>query len=224
MPDLQLAPLAGQLEPDTAALEWEPSLAMLLRDSPEIQAARAHVVHDQITVQRERVQPVPDIRVTASTGYNFETQNAVAGQVQIGLNVPLWDRNQGTIMQARADLARSQAEVRRLELALQQRLADQFRRYRTANLATKLYREANIPKVTKAYEIQLDMYKKRRVAWPEVVELQRNLFHVKSEYTRNLLDFRNTEVAIMGLLMVDGLNAPPSPRPGGHINATPRPR
>lgn len=224
MPELQLAPLAGQLEPEAAALEWEPSLAMLLRDSPEIQAARAHVVHDQITVQRERVQPVPDIRVTASTGYNFETQNAVAGQVQIGLNVPLWDRNQGTIMQARADLARSQAEVRRLELVLQQRLADQFRRYRTASLATKLYREANIPKVTKAYEIQLDMYKKRRVAWPEVVELQRNLFHVKSEYTRTVLDLRNTEVAITGLLMVDGLNAPPSPRPGGHINATPRPR
>lgn len=223
-PDLPRTSLVGQLEPDSGSLDWQKSLAVLLQESPEVQAARAHVVHDQITVQRERAQPVPDIRVQASTGYNFETRNAVAGQVQIGLNVPLWDKNQGTIMQAQADLARSRAEVRRLELSLQQRLADVYRQYQTAALSAKLYREANVPKATKAYEIQLDMYKKRRVAWPEVVKLQQNLFQVKSEYTHNLLQLRTAEVAITGLLMVDGLNSPPSPRPGGHINATPRPR
>lgn len=223
-PDLPRKALAGQLEPDSLSLDWDKSLAVLLQESPEIQAARAHVVHDQITVQRERVQPVPDIRIQASSGYNFETQNAVAGQVQIGLNVPLWDKNQGTIMQAQADLSRSRADVRRVELSLQQRLADVYRQYRTAALSVKLYRDANIPKATKAYEIQLDMYEKRRVAWPEVVKLQQNLFHVKSEYTRNLLQLRTAEVAITGLLMVDGLNSPASPRPGGHINATPRPR
>ncbi|MBI2827218.1 MAG: TolC family protein [Planctomycetia bacterium] len=223
-PDLPPTALEGQLEPTCAPLEWETSLIALLQSSPEIAAARAHVVHDRITVQRERVQPVPDVRLQASTGYNFETRNAVAGQVQMALNVPLWDKNQGTIAQAQAELSRSNAEVQRVELSLRQRLADVFRQYRTALLAAQLYRDANVPKAAKAYEIQLGMYNQRRVAWPEVVKLQRNLFQVKSEYTRNLLDLRKAEVAITGLLMVDGLTAPPSPRPGGHINATPRPR
>jgi cobalt-zinc-cadmium efflux system outer membrane protein len=138
--------------------------------------------------------------------------------------VPLWDKNQGNILLARAELARSLAEVRRLELSLQQRLADVYRQYQTAVLSVKLYREANVPKAARAYAIQLDMYKKRRVAWPEVVQLQQNLFQVKSEYTHNLLQLRTSEVAITGLLMVDGLSQPPSPRPGGHINATARPR
>lgn len=223
-PELVPTELAGELRPTSSPVNWDASLALLLRESPEIQAARAHVVHDQITVQRERVQPVPDIRLQASSGYNFETNNAVAGQVQVGLNVPLWDKNQGTIMQAQADLARSQAEVRRLELSLQQRLADAYRRYQTSSLSERLYRESNIPKATKAYEIQRDMYKKRRVAWPEVVKLQQNLFQVKAEYTDHLLELRKSEVAITGLLMMDGLNAPAAPRPAGHINATPRPR
>ena len=148
----------------------------------------------------------------------------VAGQVQIGLNVPLWDKNQGTIAQARADLALSRAEVRRIELSLQQRLADVYRQYQTAALSVKLYRESNVPKATRAYEIQSDMYKQRRVAWPEVVKLQQYMFQVKSEYTHNLLELRKAEVAITGLLMVDGLKSAPAPRPGGHINATPRPR
>ena len=68
------------------------------------------------------------------------------------------------------------------------------------------------------------MYKKRRVAWPEVVKLQQNMFEVKSQYTHSLLELRKAEVAITGLLMMDGLSAPPAPRPTGHINATPRPR
>jgi cobalt-zinc-cadmium efflux system outer membrane protein len=223
-PDLPCVSLAGDLEPGTGSLDWHESLSFLLQENPEIRAARAHVAHDRIMVQRERVQPVPDIRVTASSGYNFETSNATAGQVQLGLNVPLWDKNQGNILLARAELARSLAEVRRLELSLQQRLADVYRQYQTAVLSVKLYREANVPKAARAYAIQLDMYKKRRVAWPEVVQLQQNLFQVKSEYTHNLLQLRTSEVAITGLLMVDGLSQPPSPRPGGHINATARPR
>ena len=223
-PDLAPTPLAGRLEPDTAPLDWDNSLHMLLRDSPELQAARAHVVFDQIMVQRERAQPVPDIHLAASSGYNFETRNAVAGQVQIGLNVPLWDKNQGTIMQAQAEVARSRAEVRRRELELQQRLADVFRQYRTATLSTKLYREANIPKATRAYDVQLEMYKQRRVAWPEVVKLQQNLYQVKSEYTHSLVELRRAEVAITGLLMMDGLAPPASPAPAGHIDATARPR
>ncbi len=223
-PELAPTPLAGRLEPETAPLDWDQSLRVLLRDSPEIQAARAHVVFDQIMVRREQAQPVPDVLLTASSGYNFETRNAVAGQVQVGLDVPLWDKNQGTIMQARAELARSRAEVRRRELALQQRLADVFRQYRTATLSTKLYREANIPKATRAYEVQLEMYKQRRVAWPEVVRLQQNLYQVKSEYTHSLLELRRAEVAITGLLMMDGMSPPASPAPAGHIDATARPR
>jgi cobalt-zinc-cadmium efflux system outer membrane protein len=127
-------------------------------------------------------------------------------------------------MQAQAELARSRAEVRRRELELQQRLADVFRQYRTATLSTKLYRDANIPKATRAYEIQLEMYKQRRIAWPDVVKLQQNLYQVKSEYTHSLLELRRAEVAITGLLMMDGLAPPASPAPAGHIDATARPR
>src|SRR5262245_22359115 len=109
-PELPPAPLAGSLEPDSPPLEWEGSLARLLADSPEMQLAHAHVVYDQITLRRERVQAIPDIQLQGSAGQNFETNNAVAG-VQIGLRIPLFDWNQGTVRQVQADLARSYAEV-----------------------------------------------------------------------------------------------------------------
>jgi cobalt-zinc-cadmium efflux system outer membrane protein len=215
--------LAGALEPHGPPLCWEKALAQLLADSPELLAARIHVVHDQILVQRERVQPIPDINVQANTGYNFETNNTIAG-VQVGVEVPLWNRNQGTIKQAKADLARSHAEVARVELSLRRRLAGVFSRYSTAVETAQIYRDINIPKAREAYQIQREMYDKRRSPWMTVVGLERNLFQIQSEYTRALLELRRAEVEICGLLMVDGLSQPPGPVPGGHIEATPQPR
>jgi cobalt-zinc-cadmium efflux system outer membrane protein len=215
--------LKGQLEPDSPPLCWEASLARLLQESPELQAARAHIVHDQITLQREKVEPIPNIQVKAGTGYDFESRSTVAN-VQVGVKLPLWNKNQGTIKQAQADLARSHAEVQRLELSLRHELAETFQKYQTALVKVKLYQESSLPKAQKAYEVMLDQYKKKRAEWIKVVEYQRKLLNVQSEVTSGLLELRRAEVAIKGLLLVDGLSAPPAPRPAGHIEATPQPR
>jgi cobalt-zinc-cadmium efflux system outer membrane protein len=222
-PDLAPSPLQGQLEPEGEPLDWETSLGQLLADSPELEAARAHIVHDQIAIQRERVEPIPNVTIGAGVGHNFENPGTNAN-VQATIEVPLFDRNQGTLRQAQGELLRSQAAVQRIELSLRQQLAEIFNQYRTGLMSVELYRDANVPNAKKAYEVQLEMYNKRRIAWPEVVALQRNLFEVQSEYTHSLLELRHAEVAITGLLMVDGLTSPDPPVPGGHLEATPKPR
>jgi cobalt-zinc-cadmium efflux system outer membrane protein len=223
-PDLRPSPLQGRLEPDGPLLNWDDSLNRLLQESPELQGARAHVIYDQITLERETVEPIPDIQLQGAAGYNFETRNAVASGVQVGIKLPIWNRNQGTIQQVKADLARSNAEVARMELSLRQGLADAFDRYQTARETSQIYRDSSIPQAAEAYEIQLDMYKKRRIAWPQVVVLQRGVLELKEKYTRSLLELRQAEVAICGLLLVDGLTLKPAPPPAGHLEATPNPR
>jgi cobalt-zinc-cadmium efflux system outer membrane protein len=74
-----------------------------LAESPELGAARAKLTADQITVQREKVEPIPNIVVEGSAGYNFEARETVYG-AGVEVEVPLFDRNQGTIQQAKADL------------------------------------------------------------------------------------------------------------------------
>jgi cobalt-zinc-cadmium efflux system outer membrane protein len=222
-PQLPQGPLSGQLDQVSPPLDWDSSLTRLLAESPELQAAHAHVLRDQITVRREQVQPIPNIQLQGAAGYSYETRNAVA-TAQVGINLPIFNRNQGTLREAQADLARSQAEVVRVELSLRQRLADAFNRYLTALQTAQLYRDGNVPKAAEAYEIQLDMYRKRRTPWREVVMLQRDLLGVRERYTRSLLELRKAEVEIVGLLLVDGLTTPPAPLSGGHLEANPNPR
>jgi cobalt-zinc-cadmium efflux system outer membrane protein len=222
-PDLPPLPLLGQLEPQGPPLDRDSSLDRLLHESPELEAARAHVVYDQITLRREKAEPVPNVTVEGAAGYSFETRNAVA-TAQVGIPLPLWNRNQGTIKEVLADLARSQAEVTRVELDLRRRLADAFNRYRTALETAQIYRDSIIPRTAQVYEIQRDMYDKRRTPWPEVVASQRGVLEAKAKYTQSLLELREAEVAICGLLLVDGLTVPPPPPPGGHLESNPNPR
>jgi cobalt-zinc-cadmium efflux system outer membrane protein len=222
-PDLPPAPLADTLEPDGPPLEWSCSLQRLLAESPELQLAQAHLVYDQITLQREKREPIPNIQVQAGVGHDFENPGTVAN-AQVSVEIPLFDHNQGTIRQVQADLVRSQAEVTRVELSLRQRLADAFNRYQTAAETVRLYREINVPKTREAYTIYQEMYKKRHIAWPKVVELERELLGVEAEYTHSLIDLRKAEVAIRGLLLVDGLEPAAGPNPVDHLEAAPKPR
>lgn len=222
-PDLQPTPLAGRLVEDEPSPDWDKTLCDLLAASPELQFAQAEVARDQITVQRERVEPIPNVTVRGATGYNFESRNTVA-EAQVSIRLPIWDRNQGTIRQAQADLARARANVTRVELSLRRRFADAATRYQTARESVDDYRTGTLPKAKEAYELLLGSFGKRRAAWPQVLVAARDYARFQVDYLEALHDLRRAEVEIKGLLLVDGLSPPPGPTPQGHIEATPRPR
>ncbi|MFQ5734091.1 MAG: TolC family protein [Planctomycetaceae bacterium] len=223
VPDLAPQPLADHPGPGEGPLAWDAALNQLLTHSPELIAAWEKVRHDQIAVRRERVEPIPNILVDARVGRNFETRETVSG-VSVGIPLPIYDRNRGTVRQALADLARSQAETRRLELELRTRLAAHYRDYQTAWQHVEGSRTIMLPKAKKAYDLLHAGYKKRRVAWPAVLRAQRRHLDLQAEYTNNLLRYREADVAIRGMLLTGGLTEPAGPISGGHIDATPKPR
>lgn len=223
VPDLKQQPLAGGLEPDGPPLTWDESLARLYAESPEMLFAAAKVQQDQITVQREKREPIPNVTVRGGVGYNFETRNNTADAAFV-LPLPLFDRNQGTVRQATADLMRSQAEVTRVQLDLQRRLSDAFTRYKTSRDEVESFKTEVLPKANKAYDLYVEQFKARRAAFPQVLVAQRTVYQLNDEYTKALLEFRRAEVEIRGLLLTGGLTAPRDPVPPGHINATPKPR
>lgn len=223
VPTLPLQPLAGPLEPDGPALGKDEHLARLLEESPELAMARIEVKRDQIQLQRERREPIPNVTVRGGTGYNFETRNQTA-EVGLAIRLPVWDRNQGTIRQAQADLTRATAEVSRVELDLRRRFADAFGRYETARDEVESWKAETLPTAQRAYELYLKSFKDRRAAWPQVLVAQRTVYQLNEDYNRSLVELRRAEVEVRGLLLTGGLTAPRDPTPAGHMNAVPKPR
>ena len=185
VPDLPQQPLVGQLEPDGPALTWDASLARLLQESPELAFAVAKVKQDQTTVPRERREPIPNVTVRGGVGYNFETRNNTA-DVAFSVPLPAFDRNQGTVRQAMADQARSQAEVTRVQLDLQRRLSDAFARYEMSRDEVENFRDLVVPKARKAAELYEEQFKARRAAYPQVLVTRRTVFQLSEEYNHGV--------------------------------------
>lgn len=196
MPQMQPLTLEGGLElRDTVPIDRDAALQQLLDCSPQLRFAQAEVERDRIGLQRERVEPIPNINLRAETGYNFETEDTVAG-LEVGLRLPIFDKNQGTILQAQAEMRRAQAEVARVELMLRRRFAQAFANYESAVLLANTYRDEALPKAEEAYQLYPDSFHERRAAWPQVLDAQQQYYDLYEEYLGNLLEARRAEAQI----------------------------
>ena len=168
---LDLKPLEAEVTP----LNFDGTLADLLHNSPEIQAALSEIRRDEIMVRRERAEPIPNVQLQAVTGYNYEFGVQTAG-VQIGVTLPIFNRNQGTIREAMSDLSRDHAEYERIALSLRERLAEVFTHYHDASQSVEDFRGGSLPLARQAYEMQVASYRQRRTAWPQVIASRRIVF------------------------------------------------
>ena len=213
----------GSLRPQTSLESFEVVFCRIVTESPEILAARARLSVDQTTVRRESVEWIPDVVVQVGPGYNF-TNNDPVYNASLRIEVPLYNRNQGTILQAQRDQQRQQQEIRRVEFDIQERLAMAYRMYATALQHATEYDRVMIPERKAAYRGLLESYKENRIEWPEVLEGQRELFGARLMQINQFRDVRIQEAFIDGFLLDGGLMAAQGPAPEGHINAVPKPR
>jgi outer membrane protein, heavy metal efflux system len=224
IPDLEISPLNGSLDfADSDHIDRDAALINLLACSPEIRFAQAEVRRDRIALEREQVEPIPNINVRAASGYNFETDDAVAG-VEVGVRLPLFDKNQGTIVQAQGELTRAQAEVARVELMLRQRFARTYTEYQTARVSAETYHQELLPQAAEVRQLYLESFQQRRAAWPQVLDAQRDYYKLMEEYLDTVHQARRAEAAIATFLLDGGLEQPQVPTPEGHRDATPKPR
>lgn len=215
--------VTGELAPQCEPPTFDEALGRLLAESPELAVARAKLAVDRATIDREQVEWVPDIVATGGAGYNFDARETTA-LVSIGLEFPLYDRNQGTIRQARNDYSRQRYEVRRVELSLRERLATAYQRYATALQHVYEYERVILPESKAAYKELLDSYKRNRVDWYDVLAAQHDYFDAQLMQVDNLVEARTNEVLVFGYVLHGGLMAAEGPAPAGHIDATPQPR
>lgn len=223
IPDTQTSTLLGTLAPVEAPVDWDTALSQLLASSPQIVAAQQKIRYDQIVVRREQVEPIPNVTLGLTTGYNAETQQATGG-FTAGLPLPVYNRNQGTVRQARADLSSTCAELERLKLELRNGLAKQYRDYVSAWQHVQEYEQNILPKSRKAVELLTQSYKERRSTWTKVLAAKRMLLGLEAEQINNLLSYQIADIAIRGNLLMGGLTEPVAPISGGHIDANNQPR
>ncbi len=216
-PTMEPMRLAGNLEEGLPVLDQEALFATLMRESPEIRRARIEVERAQAVLARARAERVPDLFLRGAVGYStelLETTRGPAGRTgteisfQVGFTLPVFNRNQGAIAAAQAELAIAERDLNRLELAMRVRLAQAFRDYNNARDAVIRYREVILPRAQTAYTLYLSSFKQMAASYPQVLISQRTMFQVRENYIDALVNLRANAIQIEGFLLTGALDAP----------------
>jgi cobalt-zinc-cadmium efflux system outer membrane protein len=131
----------------------------------------------------------------------------------VGVQIPIFNRNQGNVQSSRADVERAQREVQRIQLVLRERAAALIQNYVTSRATVEKYQNRMIPRAQKAYDLYVKSYGKMAAAYPQVLISQRTLFQLQSDYIAAMETLWGNSIALRGFLLTDGLEAPS--RPGG---------
>jgi outer membrane protein, heavy metal efflux system len=216
-PTMLLASLSGDLE-SVPALDPQQTLETILRDSPAVKIAQLGATRADAVTSRARREVVPDLSLRAGYQQDRELLEPTGakrvggiGFAEAGINIPLFNRNQGNIAAARADTDCAQREVERVALVLRQRAAPLLQNYATSRAIADRYRLQTLPSAEKAYELYLAKYHQGGAAYPQVLIAQRTLFRLQAAYVSALENVWTNASALQGLLLTDGLDQPSAP-------------
>lgn len=216
-PDLPLQAVEGNLEADLPMLNEEEIIETIAKDSPAIRIAAISTARAQAVLERAKAEPVPDLQLRAGAVHSGEQIAGInraigwEGLAEIGVTLPVWNRNQGNIAAARQDIDRAQREEKRVKLTLRERAAAVLDQYAGARIMADEYRDGILPLATKAYALLVDKYGKMLASYPVVLDSQKTLYQLHLEYVATLENVWTTGIALQGYLLTDGLEAPARP-------------
>jgi len=179
-----------------------------------MRAARAAIARAQAVTALVRRQTSPNLFLRGGAAYNRErgedTRQPIGweGQVEAGISIPLFNRNQGGVAAARAEETGAQAELTRLELSLRAHAAAEFAAYLTALRSAEAFRADILPRAEQAYTLYLARYREMAAAYPQVLVAQRTLFEMAREYLEHLEAAWRSALRLQEFLAGDGLDAP----------------
>ena len=200
MPDMALAPLAGDLDDLGPAWSWNETLARLWSESPELAAARAEVCRARWAVRGECAQRIPNLNVQTLVHQDNASGDTVAG-VQMEMALPLFNRNQGNIFRANAELTAAQRNVDQTELRLHERLAETFEQYANARNRVEKYRQAILPNAKASLDLVVSGYQQGEFGYLTLLTAQRTYFRSSLAYLESLGELNSASEAIEGLLL-----------------------
>ena len=192
----------------------------VVRSNAKPRAAEAQIAGNQWALERSVVQPIPNVNVMG--GYQRQVGPAQdQGLAQVMMSVPLFDRNQGNIRAARAEIATARAELRMVELDLATQTAQAVAAFRTSQRLVDWYEEYILPKARETVTLTQTLYARGEVTFLSLLQAQKILTETELAYVDAQAERWTGAVAIADLLQLEQF--PPRPDAPATLPMAPAP-
>lgn len=210
-PELAIHRVGGDLTQSLPDFAYELTQAGLLARNSTIQSAHVEVEKNQVLLQRATVQPIPNVTVQAGFMYEAMKPHDLA-IVQLSLPLPIWNKNQGNIQAASANIQRATHAARKTEVDLTKQLAAVTGRYEVARQQVAKFESSILPKAKEVVEITERGFGAGQFDLLRVLQSQRALIESELSYV-SAQEARWTAAAeIAGLIQEEQFPPPVSTR------------
>ena len=184
-----------------------------LNASPALLRARHEVDRVSALADLERSRRIPD--VTVSLG-SKKVEELGRNQTIVGISIPfpIFDRNQGNVLEAqrRADKARD--ELSATEVRLSTEVAQNEERLKALVVEAQTLQSEIMPGARSAYDAASKGFELGKFSFLEVLDAQRTFFQARAQYLRSLSDAHRTAAELERVLgSIDSMSSAVPSRP-----------
>ncbi len=165
-----------------------PSEAALLRqveENPDLARWTTELSARRALVALEDSKRIPDVTLGGGPRWFNETNHS-AFVFELSVPLPLFDRNQGAALEARRRLAKASEERRAAEVDVRTALSTAHQSLAATYEAVVALQRDVLPKAQAAFDGATSAYRRGVFRYLDVLDAQRTLFALRSEYLETL--------------------------------------
>lgn len=179
-PDLIIGRLDGEIAATLPDYPYQLTQAGLLTNAL-VQSAQIEIERNQLLLRRAVVQPFPN--VTVSGGYMYQAQLPHdQAMLQFSLPLPTWNKNQGNIHAAQANVIRSTHVARKTQVDLSKQLAMATGRFDVARQQVAKFERSILPKSRESVRLNQLGFDQGQFDLLRVLQSQRALIENELNY------------------------------------------
>jgi cobalt-zinc-cadmium efflux system outer membrane protein len=203
-PEMRIDRVVGVLNAQLPTWTDEDARATLLARNAELQSRRIEIDRTRLLLRRAEAEPTPDWDVTGGWQYNpYNNNGSNPAYMGVFFDLPIWNRNQGGIRSANANVNQAAAQLSAAQNDLLRQLADALARYRSAQQVVETFETSILPDSQQTLQLVRQGYKEGQFDLVRLLEAQRGIVEANLEYIDALYNRLNAAADVANWLQLD---------------------
>lgn len=185
---------------DLPNLPEREALLATVKDIPQSKMLAFNKMRASSTIDLAQAYAVPNPTVGLGVR-RFNDTDSNAFLATLSIPIPVFDRNQGNIIKARAELVQAEAEEQSNILILEENAKNVWEQFNVSLIDVKVYQDQIIKDADKAYSQVSEGYSAGRFSFLDLLDAQRTLYDAQESWLNSLLDLHEAKAQADFLMM-----------------------
>ena len=178
--------------------KYEDVVARIFQN-PQLARWVVKIAQSKAQIELAKAQSIPDVTVGAGVRRLNEPDDTVY-LLEVSLPIPLFDRNQGGILEARYAAVKEEQERRAAQVQVRTILVQAYQTLALFYDEVRLLKDDVVPAARQAFDATNKAYQEGKIGFLEVLDAQRTLIETQAQYVGALGGYHVAVAQIEGLI------------------------